>query len=163
MSVERMASAARWRQKKKRVQTYPAAKNAQSQTGRGADGRSRRSVGHTQSARGTIKPWCCAPVGMTGRVAPPPRLTQSAWSVEGAVLWRCRACGDGSPSLWLHPHKRGRSAPSQRPRLGSSPHLPHPVHRGASQGGSVATSAHPVPQALTHPPWTPNFGPLRPC
>ena len=87
----------------------------------------------------------------TGRVVHPPRLTQSAWSVEGAFCGVAGGCGDGSPSLWLHHHKRGRSAPLQRPRLGSSPHLPHPVQRGASQGGSVATSAHPVPRHR-HPP-----------
>lgn len=70
---------------------------------------------------------------------------------RGGVLWRCRACGDGSPSLWLHHHKRGGSAPLQRPRLGSSPHRPHPVPTRASQGVSVATSAHPVPRHR-HPP-----------
>ena len=146
-----MASAARWRQKKKRVQAYPAAKTPSRRLGGGL------AVGRGGRGGAPSRPWHDQPDARraggraTGRVAHPPRLTQSAWSVEGAFCGVAGGCGDGSPSLWLHHHKRGRSAPLQRPRLGSSPHLPHPVQRGASQGGSVATSAHPVPRHR-HPP-----------
>ena len=108
-------------------------------------------MGRTQSARGTIKPWCCAPVGMTGRVCHPPRRTQSAWSVEGAFCGVAGRVAMAHPVLWRHHHKRGRSAPLQRPRLGSSPHRPHPVQREPPEGVPVATSAHPVPRQR-HPP-----------
>jgi hypothetical protein len=163
-----MASAARWRQKKKHIQKYPAQK-AQSQTGRGG-WRSVEAVGgahpvilwHDQTdAR---RAWGRA----TGRVAHPPRHTQYSWSVEVAVLWRCRACGDGSPSpVATSPQTRRFCAPPAS-STGFIPTPAAPSPTGCFTGrfcGYIGTPS-PPPTPPTHrghqkstpcaPIWTPN-------